>query len=209
MVTMDKLHGVQDHSAFLGALTELADKDKPAGVIVLDIDTFAEINRVGGREAGDQVIVGIASVVAEFASEVGGSAYRVSGDEFCLLLPEATLEQAFLHAERLRKWISENQAAVNSPKGMKVTVSAGVSQFPRDGKTPEDVLRTASAAMFAAKESGRDQVSLPMSEEMVMKSCYYPAVSLSLLKQLAARLGKTESVLLREALDNLLRKYDD
>jgi diguanylate cyclase len=209
MVTTDQIREVMDHSAMLSRLTELTEQGSPVGVIVFDLDSFDAVNRTGGREAGDRVIINTSKGAAGLVAELGGSCYRVSGDEFCVLLPGASLEQTFLQGERLRKWADDNQEVICPPEGMKVTVSVGVAHYPRNGKSPEEVLRAASAAMVSAKEAGRNQVSLPPSEEMVMKSCYYPATSLSMLKQLAAKVKKSESELLREALDNLLRKYDD
>lgn len=209
MVTTDQIGEILDHSAMLSRLTELVEQGSPVGVIVLDLDAFDAVNRTGGREVGDRVIIGTSKGVAGLAAELGGSSYQVSGDEFCVLLEGASLEQTFLQGERLRKWVEDNQEAICPPEGMKVTVSVGVAHYPRNGKGPEEVLRAASAAMISAKEAGRNQVSLPPDEEMVMKSCYYPATSLSMLKQLASKVKKTESELLREALDNLLRKYDD
>jgi plasmid stabilization system protein ParE len=89
-----------------------------------------------------------------------------------------------------------------------VTLTIGVAQHPRDAKDARDLIAAANAALAAAKEAGRNQVALPPTEDMVMKSCYYPAGSLRKLKILAERLSRKESRLLREALDDLLRKYD-
>ena len=88
------------------------------------------------------------------------------------------------------------------------TITAGVAQYPRDARDVQGVLKAADAALLSAKESGRNCVGLPPNEEMVMKSCYYPASSVRKLKALAERLYRKESLLLREALNDLLRKYD-
>jgi len=87
-------------------------------------------------------------------------------------------------------------------------VTIGVAQYPRDAKDARGLLQAADAALATAKESGRNQVALPPNEEMVMKSCYYPASSMRRLRALAERLGRKDSPLLREALDDLFRKYD-
>jgi hypothetical protein len=89
-----------------------------------------------------------------------------------------------------------------------VTVTVGVAQHPRDAKDARGLLEASAAALQAAKEGGRNRVGLPPNEEMVMKSCYYPATSVRKLKTLAERLKRKESHLLREALDDLFRKYD-
>ena len=69
-------------------------------------------------------------------------------------------------------------------------------------------MRKADLALYAAKEQGGDAVALAPGDEMVLKSSYYTASQLGRLKALAERQKKKESVLLREALDELLRKYD-
>src|SRR5207237_602766 len=78
---------------------------------------------------------------------------------------------------------------------------------PWDPKDEEALMRSAFAALVVAKELGGNQVALAPTEELIMKSCYYGATSLRNLKALAERSGRKESVLLREALDDLLRKH--
>jgi len=87
-------------------------------------------------------------------------------------------------------------------------VSVGVANIPRDAKLPEDLLRKADLALYAAKEQGGDSVGLTPGEDMVLKSSYYSAAQLARLKSLAERKKTKEAVLLREALAELLRKYD-
>jgi predicted signal transduction protein with EAL and GGDEF domain len=108
-----------------------------------------------------------------------------------------------LLAENLRREIEDRVKELNT------SVSIGVANFPRDAKDYESLIRAASAALYTAKEAGRNRVTLPPVEEMVMKTCYYTAASVARLKQIASSRKKKESELLREALDNLLREYDD
>jgi len=108
----------------------------------------------------------------------------------------------------LRAAIEASRDHFALPDGRKVTVTIGVAQSGRDADDASGLLHVASAAAICGKEKQRNHVALPMNEEMVMKSCYYPASALRRLKTLAERLGRTESRLLREALDDLLRKYD-
>lgn len=79
---------------------------------------------------------------------------------------------------------------------------------PRDAKTSSELLKKAGDALWAAKDQGGDAVALAPGDEMVLKSSYYTAAQLGRLRSLAERTKKKESVLLREALDELLRKYD-
>ena len=108
--------------------------------------------------------------------------------------------------EGLRARIDAAEFAL--PGDHRVTITAGVAHAPRDAKEVQALLNAADAALLSAKESGRNQVALPPNEEMVLKSCYYSSAGLRKLKSLAERLGQRESYLLREALADLLRKYD-
>jgi diguanylate cyclase len=199
------LTGLPDRDALKMAVSRTISQGEGAALAVLDVDRFMEINTRFGQEVGDRVLKTLGAVLSESAP---GQAYHVSGDEFAVLLPGMTLEQAFLRLEGLRGRIEESQERFGLPEEAKLTVTAGVAQYPRDAKDEPSLMRTADAALMAAKESGRNQVALPPNEEMVMKSCYYASASVRKLKALAERVNRKESALLREALDDLLRKFD-
>lgn len=172
---------------------------------LLDVDRFMEINTTFGRDAGDRVLKTVAALLEETCP---GAAYRTGGDEFGAILPGISLEQAFLRMETLRAKVQAAADRFALPDGRSLTITAGVANYPRDAKDAASLLRMAYAAMEAAKEGGRNQVALPPNEDMVMKSCYYQGSSVRRLKTLAEKKGRKESALLREALDDLLRKYD-
>ncbi|MEF3307397.1 GGDEF domain-containing protein [Paenibacillus sp. GYB004] len=202
---LDSLTGLLNHKAMEKHVQEKIGQDEQVALAMIDVDHFLEVNQILGSEAGDQVLRQLAAVLKE---EPGAEAYRVSGDEFALVLEGATLEQAFLQMERFRAKIEASADVFQLPQEHRITVTVGVAQYPRDGKTESALRRAASAALVSAKEIGRNQVALPPNEEMVMKSCYYPSTNVRRLKSLAEQLNKKESALLREALDDLLRKYD-
>src|SRR3989442_1625441 len=93
-------------------------------------------------------------------------------------------------------------------RSQRCTVSVGVANIPRDAKGPEDLMRKADLALYAAKEQGGDTVGLTPGDDMVLKSSYYSAAQLARLKALAERKKTKEAVLLREGLEDVLRKYD-
>jgi predicted signal transduction protein with EAL and GGDEF domain len=150
----------------------------------------------------------LARLAAMLQEEAPDGAYRLSADEFALLLPGVCLEQAFLRMEALRARVQASAKHFGLPENEEVTACIGVAQYPRDAKEAEGLLRAAEAALSVAKEAGPNRVGLPLNEEMVMKSCYYPASNVRRLKSLAEQSKRKESVLLREALSDLLRKYD-
>jgi diguanylate cyclase (GGDEF)-like protein len=203
----DSLTGLPGGGAVHATLQRTLQDRDAAALTLLDVDRFAELNDTLGSDAGDSLLRGLAGLLNdEVGTTPGASAFRVSGDAFALLLPDVSLEQAFLRMERVRARIEAANLA--SLGGAPVTVSIGVAQYPRDGKDAAGLHKAAEAALMAAKEQGRNTVALPPNEEMVMKSCYYPSTAVRQLRLLAERLGRKESVLLREALTDVLRKYD-
>lgn len=193
------------HELVEGARTALAEH-ATTSLIQTDLDKFHELNLESGREVGDRVLEAVVRTIGEAAAEDGWTAARIGGDEFALLAPGLPLEAAFLRGEQLRLALDEAIAG-ELPDGVACTASVGVANAPRDAKTPEDLLRKAQVALHSAKEQGGGRVGLSPGEEMVLKSSYYGTAQLARLKTLAERTSKKESVLLREALDDLLRKY--
>jgi len=205
---IDSLTGLKNSEALELGLKEAFESEDSIGLALLDIDHFLEINDQLGYEAGDQVLQTIAAIMKEYCAEA--ESFRVSGDEFAVFMPGSSLEQLFLQMEGLRKRVHDSQERYQLPAGFvsDVSITIGVAQYPRDAKDVLSLMRAANAALLSAKEAGRNQVSLPPNEDMIMKSCYYPATMVRRLKSLADKLKKKESVLLREALSDLLRKYD-
>lgn len=206
----DLLTGLPGREALREALNEALKERDSVALAVLDVDRFDAINVNFGAETGDRTLQVIAEVVAKEMAEgpTGVSAYRLSGDEFALLLPNLTLEQAFLRMEGLRTRVQEAAERIGLPDKSEVTVTVGVANYPRDARDEAGLLKAADAALMNAKEQGRNAVGLPPNEEMVLKSCYYASASVRKLKALAERTGRKESALLREALGDLLHKYD-
>ena len=192
---------------FRATVREALDAGQPVSVMQIDLDDFSTLNTEAGRDAGDRVIEAALEAGRTFAEREGWSWARTGGDEQSVAAPGVSLESAFLSAERLRQAIDEAVAKV-VPSGYACTASVGVSNSPRDAKTADDLLRKADLALYSAKEQGAARVGLTPGDEMVLKSSYYGVAQLGRLKGLAERLKKKESVLLREALDDLLRKYD-
>ena len=201
----DALTSLPTRAALDRDVKAIIERGSNVALAVLDADRFAEINASFGHEAGDRLLQTLARFVVE---AVPDGAYRIGGDEFALVMPDHSLEQAFLRMEGLRSRVEAARAQFALPNGRPVLISIGVAQYPRDAKHARGLQEAADAALGAVKETGGNAVGLPANEEMVMKSVYYPASSLRRLRALAERLGRKESPLLREALDDLLRKYD-
>jgi len=198
--------------AFSGALNIVwkESRDRPEAqvtVLLLDLDRLHELNTRHGREVGDRAIAAATAELSRIAKREGWTLGRIGGDEFALIAPGVTVENAFLRADVLRRDLDAAIAKVLA-RGQRCTVSVGVANIPRDASRPEDLMRKADLALYAAKEQGGDAVGLTPGNDMVLKSSYYSAAQLARLKSLAERKKTKEAVLLREALVDVLRKYD-
>ena len=199
-------------TAFEGAVPAALKREPVATVVHLDLDDLIGLNEKYGREAGDKAIGAVIATLSKTAAKEGWTLGRIGGDEFALLAPGTALEPIFLRAEQLRQEIDAVLAKV-VPHAQKCTVSIGVANTPRDTKSrgpasTEELMRKADLALLTAKEQGGDAVGLTPSDDMVLKSSYYSAAQLGRLKGLAERQKKKEAALLREALDDLLRKHE-
>jgi diguanylate cyclase (GGDEF)-like protein len=199
--------GNHDAGSFVQAVAKAFEKEPAGSLLLIDLDGFHDINVQAGRDAGDKVIRAVLAALKRWAETETWVLGRVGGDEFALYASGLTLEAAFLRAEKLRQELS---AALTKavPKGLRCGASIGVASAPRDAKTAGDLMKKADLALYAAKDQGGDTVALAPSDEMVLKSSYYTAPQLGRLKTLAERQKRKEAVLLREALDDLLRKHD-
>jgi diguanylate cyclase (GGDEF)-like protein len=205
-------NGCLARPAFEGAVTAALKREPVATLIHLDLDDLVVLNEQAGREAGDRAIAATIATLGKTASKEGWTLGRIGGDEFALLAPGTSLEPVFLRAEQLRQEL-DGALAKAIPQGRRCTVSIGVANTPRDTRSrgpasADELMRKADLALLAAKEQGGDAVGLTPSDDMVLKSSYYSAAQLGRLKGLAERQKKKEAALLREALDDLLRKHD-
>ena len=133
-------------------------KQKPLAVIMADIDGFKSINDIAGHVLGDQAL---SKVSAYFMGSIRASdvTCRFGGDEFCLILPDCTLEEAIRRANMLRNGIENlpfEQAEQFGVHG--ITMSFGVSALPENGVTREALLGAADSALYSAKREGRNRV---------------------------------------------------
>ncbi len=123
---------------------------QPLAVVALDLDHFAGLNERYGRTTGDEVLAE-AALVLKVALREGDLLTRVGGDEFAIVLPDCDLAPARRLAERLRHAIEEHRFA----RAGRLSCSAGVASFPRDGLDGTELLAAAEQALGLAKKAGR------------------------------------------------------
>ncbi|MFC7287518.1 diguanylate cyclase [Herminiimonas glaciei] len=130
---------------------------QPLSVISFDIDLFKQINDNHGHAAGDEVIKAAARVSRNAVREIDFVA-RIGGEEFAILLPGSTIEQAAATAERLRELVIAEQVSYQG-KQLAFTASFGVAQLKDSDQSFEALLQRADEMMYRAKNLGRNRVA--------------------------------------------------
>ncbi len=170
MAFHDGLTGLPARRALNEALLKLGNTYTAA---MIDIDFFKKFNDRYGHEVGDQVLCMVASKLSKVGG--GGKAYRYGGEEFTIVFPGRSADEAIPHLEQLRETVeatafglrgrsrppkqSENpKKTKGSRKKVSVTISIGVAQRNRRYTSPQQVLKAADRALYRAKEAGRNQV---------------------------------------------------
>ena len=189
--------------ADLAAALECAGEAGAVVIAFLDLDHFLAVNRDYGHETGDAVLIATGEYLRGSLPE-GAGLYRYGGDQFAVIFADGTeKEDALLSMETLRRGY-----AVKLPDGGEQTLSIGIAASPDDGTQIGELTRRADSAMFRSKVTGRNRVCLAREEKMVTKTSHYTADQLQRLTKVSKREGLGEAILLREALDALLKKYD-
>jgi diguanylate cyclase (GGDEF)-like protein/PAS domain S-box-containing protein len=129
------------------------------GLLMVDLDHFKLVNDSHGHEAGDAVLREMGKIFTRHIRS-GDIACRFGGEEFTILLPDASLDIVRKRAEQIREAAKATQVRVGDHTLAPVTLSIGVAFFPYDGTNPDDLLQAADSALYRAKKEGRDRVCL-------------------------------------------------
>lgn len=143
--------------ALRAALTTKRRKSDHLAVVSLDIDHFKRFNDNHGHDAGDMVLRAVGTALEEFC-QPGDVAGRTGGEEFILMWPNLADDAARARGEALRQRIGAIVVRYGSGTLPNVSASIGIAIAPRDGRTPQHILRAADDALYRAKRGGRDQV---------------------------------------------------
>lgn len=161
LATTDTLTGLPNRRHFLSLLDEELERirrltTQDACVLMMDLDHFKRINDSYGHAAGDTVLRHFASILRE-QLRVTDRVGRLGGEEFAIVLPGSGLEAAHAFAERLRQKLAETPVVMDAYTVF-VTVSIGISAISMADTTSDAGLIRADAALYRAKESGRNRV---------------------------------------------------
>ncbi|MEM9356324.1 MAG: diguanylate cyclase [Pseudomonadota bacterium] len=131
-------------------------------ILSIDVDHFKKFNDNHGHDAGDTVLRSVADCLMDSFRD-DDVASRFGGEEFVVILPNATPEQAEIRAEKVRAVIEAMQVRYLENNLPRVSVSIGVAAFPQHGRDPTAVLRSADEALYGAKDVGRNCVVVAAS----------------------------------------------
>lgn len=158
----DGLTGLKTHRYFMEALEREWRRSSRSGrafaLIMMDLDNFKPVNDRFGHLQGDRVLSTVAKVLSEGVRQSSVLA-RYGGDEFAVLMPEATSDQATVLAERLRAGLEKDSFL--STHG--VTASFGIGAFPENGPTQEEILHAADTGMYLAKHETGNRIRVATS----------------------------------------------
>lgn len=160
IASTDMLTGLNNRRAFFDeAVTKFADykaAETPVSLIMFDVDHFKKVNDVYGHAVGDQVLKHVAQLLQKNL-RLGDISARFGGEEFAVLLPNCTVEEAQIVAEKLRGLIADTPTHTDSLQVVDLTASFGVADI---GKTLDEMLNYADQAMYQAKHGGRNLVGV-------------------------------------------------
>jgi diguanylate cyclase (GGDEF)-like protein len=160
MAMSDPLTGLANRRNLDAALeVELAEAQqhgRPLSCIMVDVDHFKRFNDEFGHDAGDAVLRHVGATLKS-ATREGALAFRVGGEEFLLLLPGVSEDEALQRADLLRRKIAELRVQLDNRELGPITASFGVSSTP-EICSADKIVQTADAALLLAKSSGRNRV---------------------------------------------------
>jgi diguanylate cyclase (GGDEF)-like protein len=162
MAITDKLTGLYNRRYFMELLKNEIERSrrskKPLSIAVLDIDNFRDYNNNHGHLVGDKLLSEFGNILKKNIRAID-TAGRYGGEEFVVLLPESSPNDAEVVGERIRKAIQDNyfEGEEDQPLG-RVTVSIGIATCLNNTLNDQDLIREADRALYKAKESGKNKV---------------------------------------------------
>jgi len=154
----DGLTGVKTHRFLMEALSSEWKRstraNRPLALVLMDLDHFKFVNDFYGHLEGDVVLQRVGHILEQNCRRSDVVA-RYGGDEFVILMPETTVEQARQLANKLRGWIASDPLL----RDKNITASFGIAAFPVHGSTPQELIQVADSSMYLSKHQGGNSVS--------------------------------------------------
>ncbi len=165
----DHLTGLFNRAHFDGCLRREINRcrryGQSASLVMLDLDDFKAVNDGHGHQAGDTVLRDVGRLLIQRVRDIDLAA-RYGGEEFAVILPETRRPSAFVVAERIRFEVERHfKRRGSSGRDLRVTLSGGIAAFPDDADGSEPLVARADEALYRAKRSGKNMVSIYFREK--------------------------------------------
>lgn len=161
LTIIDELTETFNYRYFIQKLQEEKKRaqryDLPVSLIMVDIDWFKKLNDTYGHEIGNIVLKELSRIIKRCIRDVDIFA-RYGGEEFVVILPQTAAAEASLIGERIREQVEGTVIDAGTAGRVKITVSVGVSSFPENGRSQEELVSVADQALYRAKGSGKNSV---------------------------------------------------
>ena len=160
----DSLTGLGNHRYFqesLRAEIKRAERySRSLSVLMLDIDDFKALNDTHGHLVGDAVLQSLAHALVDCTRTEVDQVARYGGEEFGIILPETNAADALVVAERMRRSVEEQIFAGKDGEQIRMTISAGVAQYPVHSAEPEGLIMAADLALYQSKSMGKNRCTV-------------------------------------------------
>ncbi len=138
-------------------LEQCRKQNTPVSLAFLDLDRFKLVNDAHGHLVGSELLAHTGRRLQEMSRQ-GDQCFRYGGDEFVILMPETSTDEAMTQAKALHRALMETQFQMKNGLKLKISASVGLASAPEDGFTLHTVIGTADARMYAVKNEGRGRV---------------------------------------------------
>jgi|GEM_PF-1097600 len=159
----DPLTGLFNRRHFTETLRRQIDRaqgeNRPLTLVSVDVDHFKRFNDNHGHDAGDMVLRAVGAAMDRLC-DGDELPCRLGGEEFMLLLPDTDLAKGHAKAETLRKAVADVNVRYGDKTLPRISISLGVAAFPNHGTIPQDLIKSADNALYAAKAAGRNQTCI-------------------------------------------------
>ncbi len=165
---LTKLHNSRSFYSQLEVEVDRFNRYKhPLALLLLDIDKFKSYNDSFGHLEGDKILVRISQVIKSCLRKLD-TAYRYGGEEFTVILPETSCEEAMLVAERIRNVVQSEVFLPETDKEISITISIGATQYVENEELSAFIQR-ADKAMYLSKQKGRNKVTALEADDETMR----------------------------------------
>ncbi len=159
-IVYDQLTGMLSRSIFYEYMKDLVEKEKPFVFFFFDFDDFKSINDVLGHKTGDEALIISSRRITNVIEANGGVVGRYGGDEFFGIIEDMTeYEEVWNIAREINEVIREDNTIKDIEKALplgRFTITSGISRFPKDGKTIDEIFEVTDKALYRGKQKGKN-----------------------------------------------------